>query len=169
MNKTKTLTLRKEIVLAQFMALTGIAVAAPLFGNQFVAGSIVNATLFIAVAVLGWRTAILVGTIPSIIALSVGLLPLVLTPMVPFIITANAILILAYTFSLKNNYWLKVIFAGFLKFAFLLFTSSIIINLFLPEKVAANVAAMMSWPQFLTASIGGLLAYFFLKAIKKYD
>ncbi len=169
MNKTKTLTLRKEIILVQFAALTGAAVVAPLLGSQFVSGSIVNAVLFTTVILLGWRSAVLMATIPSLIALSVGLLPLVLAPMVPFIITANIILVSVYNFSLKKNYWLRVILASFLKFVFLFFTSSIVINLFLTEKVAAKVAIMMSWPQFVTALIGGLLAYFFFKGIKKYD
>ena len=169
MNKTKTLTLRKEIILVQFAALTGVAVVAPLLGSQFVSGSIVNAVLFTTVILLGWRSAVLMATIPSLIALSVGLLPLVLAPMVPFIITANIILVSVYNFSLKKNYWLRVILASFLKFVFLFFTSSIVINLFLTEKVAAKVAIMMSWPQFVTALIGGLLAYFFFKGIKKYD
>ncbi len=167
MNKTKSLTLRKEIILAQFAVLTGIAVIAPLLGNQLITGSIVNAVLFISVAVLGWRSAVLVGIIPSIIALGIGLLPMVLAPLVPFIIIANTILILAYAFSLKKNYWLKVIMASFLKFAFLFFASSIVINLFLTEKVAGKIAVMMSWPQFFTALTGGLIAYLFLKGVKK--
>ncbi len=169
MNKTKILILRKEIILAQFAALTGVAVVAPLLGNQFISGSIVNAVLFVTVILLGWRSAILVATIPSLIALSTGLLPIVLAPMIPFIIIANIILVSVYNFSLKKNYWLKVVMAGFLKFVFLFFTSSIVINLFLTEKVAAKIAVIMSWPQFITALVGGLLAYLFLKGIKNHD
>ena len=109
------------------------------------------------------------ATIPSLIALSTGLLPIVLAPMIPFIIIANIILVSVYNFSLKKNYWLKVVMAGFLKFVFLFFTSSIVINLFLTEKVAAKIAVIMSWPQFITALVGGLLAYLFLKGIKNHD
>jgi len=37
----------------------------------------------------------------------------------------------------------------------------------LKKEVAVKVATMMSWPQLLTALVGGLLAYLFLKSIRK--
>lgn len=169
MNQAKALVINKEKIfaLSQFIALVGIAVAAPLLRQQAITGPIVNATLFAAVMLLGTQNAILVGLIPSLIALSVGLLPAVLAPMVPFIMTANALLILVFGYLRKRNYWLAVISASFLKFLFLLSTSSMVINLLFKKEIASKVALMMSWPQLLTALAGGLIAYSFLKSIKK--
>lgn len=162
----ETLTIDRTSVIT-FVILLGIASAAPLIGNQFVTGSIVNATLLIAVSLLGMRNGLLIGLIPSSIALATGLLPPVLAPMIPFIIVGNAILVVTFGYLRNKNYWLGLVSGSVLKFAFLFGTSSIVINLLINQKMAASVAMMMSWPQLVTAIVGGLLAYSFLRGIKK--
>ncbi len=180
MNQVKILTINKEriIFLTQLALLAGVATIAPLFNQQAITGPLVNATLFVSTALLGVQAGVLVGLIPSLIALSVGLLPPVLAPMVPFIMTSNTILVMV--FSLLNpirnnvsngvkekNYWLGVVAASVLKFVFLFSTSSIVINLLLKKEIASKVAIMMNWPQLFTALFGGILAYLFLRGIKK--
>lgn len=169
MSQVKALTFKKVniLTLAQFIALVGVCTVAPLFHSQPITGSIVNAALFIAVALLGTQNAILVGLIPSTIALSVGLLPAILAPMIPFIMISNTILVLVFGYFREKNYWLGVVFASLLKFVFLFATSSVVINLLLKKGIAQKVAIMMSWPQLLTALAGGALAYLFLRSIKK--
>lgn len=169
MNQVKALTLKKVkiLTLAQFIVLVGICTVAPLFHSQPITGPIVNAALFISVMLLGTQNAILVGLIPSTIALSVGLLPAILAPMIPFIIISNTILVLVFSYLREKNYWAGIIFASLLKFIFLFATSSIVINLLLKKTIAQKVAMMMSWPQLLTALVGGFIAYLFLKGIKK--
>ena len=126
MTFVKTLATKKEIilVLAQFGVLVAVATLAPLIGSQAIVGPIVNATLFISVVLLGVRAGILVGLIPSSIALYIGLLPSVLAPMIPFIIIGNTILVLVFGYLKNRNYWLGVVSSGFLKFIFLFSTSS---------------------------------------------
>jgi len=169
MNQIKTLTIKREItfILIQFVVLVGIATVAPLFGQQAITGSIVNAVLFITVAILGLPAAILAGLVPSLIALSIGLLPSILAPMIPFIIMGNITLVLVFDYLRKRNYWLGMISASILKFLFLFSTSSIMVNLILKKEIAQKMAIMMGWPQLLTALAGGLIAYLFLKRIKK--
>lgn len=169
MNYVKSLVLKKEfITTAQFVSLVALATLAPLTGHQqWLTGPIVNSTLFISAALLGSQAAILVGLIPSLIALSAGLLPAVLAPMVPFIMMGNIILILVFDYLRKRNYWLGMISASFLKFIFLAGTSSLVIDLLLKKEVAQKVALMMNWPQLLTALAGGIIAYLFLKSIRK--
>lgn len=171
MEKTKILALKKETIVKAitFIILLGAATAAPLFHFQPVTGPIVNATLFIATALLGIQNAIFIGLLPGVIALSVGLLPPVLAPMIPFIMLGNTILIVVFSYLRKKNYWLGVVSAGALKFLFLFGTSSIVINLLLKKEIASKVAMMMSWPQFATALAGGIIAYLFLRGVGKYD
>lgn len=168
MNQIKILTFNREKIyfVTKFALLVGAATMAPLFKYQAITGPLVNATLFISVTLLGTQAGILVGLIPSLIAFSVGLLPPVLAPMIPFIMVGNTILVIIFNY-LKRNYWLGIIVASLLKFLFLFSTSSIAINLLLKKEIASRIAVMMSWPQFLTALTGGLLAYLFLRAIKK--
>jgi hypothetical protein len=168
--ETKVLTIKKGIavVIFQFVLLIGAASLIPaICHQQTITGPIVNAILFISTVILGIQGAILVGLVPSVIALSVGLLPAVLAPMVPFIMIGNAILIFAFGYLREKNFWLGVILASVLKFLFLFGTSSIVINLLLKKEVASKVAAMMSYPQLLTAIAGGFIAYIALKIIRK--
>ena len=168
MIQTKILAIRKEIIITiiKFALLLGLAVSAPFLHYQAVTGSIVNAVLFIAVAVLGVRGALLLCLIPSVISLAIGLLPPILAPMIPFIIFGNAILVVTFNFLRKKNYWLGVISAAVLKFIFLALVSYIFVNLFFQGNVASEIAAMFVWPQLLTALAGGVIAYIFLKSIK---
>jgi len=169
MTQSKTLTIKKEIIfeIAKFTALVSVASFAPFLKNQAVTGSIVNATLFVAVMVLGSQNAILVGLVPSLVALSLGLLPSILAPAVPFIMVSNAILILSFNYLQNKNFWLGIFSASILKFLFLFSTSTVVINLLLKKEIAKSIVVMLSWPQLATALAGGLLAYLFLKIIKK--
>jgi len=166
--RVETLTITRETVIT-FVVLLGIATVAPLSGSQFITGSIVNATLLIAVALLGMRDGILIGLIPSSIALATGLLPVVLAPMIPFIIVGNAIMVVIFGYLRDKNYWLALASGSVLKFAFLFGTSSIVANLLINEQLTEKVAVMMSWPQLVTALAGGLLAYGFLRGTRKLE
>lgn len=170
MYQTKTFALNRKnfLTVTQFISLVGVAVIVPLFHQQAITGPVVNATLFISVTLLGVQNAILVGLIPSLVALSTGLLPPVLAPMIPFIMVGNTILIIVFGYLKEKNFWLGIVTASVLKFLFLFSTSSIVINLLLKKEIATKVATMMSWPQLLTALVGGIIAFMFLKSIKKF-
>ena len=169
MEKVKVLGLQnvKVKMLAQFASLLAIAVILPLFHQQWLTGPLVNAILFIAVVLLGSQNAIIMGLLPSTIALAAGLLPAVLAPMVPFIIISNTIMIVAFDKAKDKNFWVGIVGASVLKFIFLWSTSYLVILLLLNKEIAAKVSAMMSWPQLVTAIAGGVIAYVFLKSIKK--
>jgi len=166
---TRTLTWdrAKTVTAVQFVSLLGIVTIAPLYHQQWMTGPIVNAMFFIAVVLLGSQNAILLALLPSTIALGAGLLPAILAPMIPFIIISNVILILGFYLLREKNFWLGVVVGSILKFVFLWSTSFVVINLLIKKELAPSVSAMMSWPQLATALIGGILAYIFLKSIKK--
>lgn len=169
MKKIKTLTsdlLAKLFItknLAIFASLLLIATFAPFFKQQMITGPIVNAVLFSSVVLLGMGPTILIGALPSVFAVFFGFHPAVLMPLIPFIITSNLILIIAFGFLRKANYWLGIISASFIKFLFLFFTSSVIISLFIKGPAAKTIAQMMGWTQLITALSGGIVAYLFLK------
>lgn len=170
MEEAKTLkNTNKKIALyvAQFVLFIAIVTVAPLIKQQFVVGPIVNATLFISAATLGTAGAIMVGLVPSVISISVGLLPAVLAPVIPFIMISNALLVAIFALLRKRNFALGVISAALIKYLFLYSTSSVVISLLLKKEVASSVAQMMSWPQLVTALIGGILAFLFLRGTKK--
>ncbi len=154
--------------LVKFIILLATATLLPaVIHLQHITGPIVNTVLFISAALLGVEYAVLIGLLPSLVALSTGLLPAVLAPMVPFIMVSNTILIITFAYFWKKDFWSGMIAASILKFIFLFSASSLVTNLLLKKEVAAKVTAMLSWPQLLTAITGGLIAYGFLKWIKK--
>lgn len=165
----RAISLKKEaiITLVNFIALLGVAVIVPLFHNQMATGPIINAVFFVAVMMVGVEKALFISLIPSVIALSIGLLPIILAPMIPFIMIGNVILISGFNFLKDKNYWLAVILSSFLKFIFLYASSFIVVNLIMKKEIASSISSMMSWPQLITALLGGFLAYIFLKIIKK--
>ncbi len=170
MNNIKTLTLNKSnvIVISKFAILLAIAAGLPaLVHIQAITGPIVNATLFLAVALLGVQSALFIGLIPSVIALSVGLLPSPLAPMVPFIMLSNAILIITFSQLKEKNFWLGVASGSILKFLFLFATSFLMTRLIANEQIAQKAASLLSWPQLVTALAGGIIAYLILKIIKR--
>ena len=155
----------------KFLVLLGLATAAPLVGlySQWITGPIVNMALILSVFFIGIRAALLIGILPSTIALGSGLLPAVLAPMIPFIIISNTLLVLVIDWfkNQRMNYFTALFFAAGIKYLFLLITSGLVINLILKPQLASKVALMMSWPQFMTALVGGMLAWGVLKILKK--
>jgi hypothetical protein len=165
----KEISLEKEAVgtLANFLVILGVAVIIPMFHNQFATGPIVNAVLFVSIIILGLEKTLFICLIPSVIAMSVGLLPPVLAPMVPFIMISNVLMVFVFFYTKKINYWVAMVLSSFIKFVFLYISSFAVVNLVIKKDLATAIITMMSWPQLLTALAGGVLAYFFLKFIKK--
>lgn len=158
----------KTNVLVTWVFIIGIALIAPLFPLQQVTGPIINALLFVAVIMLGLRQALVVCFMPSIMALSAGLLSPILLPIVPFIMLSNVVLVVVFSYLHQKNYWLGIISASLLKFIFIWSTTSAVANLFIKNSKAIQaVATMMSWPQLISALAGGVIAYVFLKTIKR--
>jgi hypothetical protein len=158
----------KTLQLSVFIAL---AVAAPYFLNQLITGSIVNALLFISASVLSLESAFFLCLVPSLISLYTGLLPLTLAPMIPFIMTGNALMVLIFSLRLrsgqaKRNFWFGAIPAAFVKYIFILSVGIILANSIL-KGTAKGVLLMISWPQLATAIAGACIAYLLLRIARK--
>lgn len=166
--KVQTLVRVDWKTITWFVGLMGIAIVLPRFiHNQFVTGPIVNATLFLAAYYLGSGPAMLVGLVPSVTALSTGLLPLPLAPMVPFIMISNAILIVTFNSLKKINFASAAVVASLTKYLFLYLTSIIVIKALLPNNLAIKaMGVMMAWPQLVTAILGAVIAFGIIKLNK---
>ncbi len=160
--------------ITRFLFLAGIASILPFFIHlQWLTGPIVNAILILVLFLVGIRSAMVVALVPSLMALAGGLLPAVLAPAVPFIMIGNAIYILCIdriyeaSKSLNHGYWVGVIIGSGIKFIFLFFSVNLISKLLIKQELAVKVAQMMSWPQFATAVMGGMIAWIILKWLKR--
>lgn len=161
--KSQTTTLPRIIIDSQvwlFSTLLAGAIFLPsIIHQQAITGPLINAILLIATIVLTPSSALMIGLIPSVVALSRGLLPLPLAPMVPFIMLSNSVYIYFFNKLYKRSFVLGVITASALKFALLHGVSQWIMPQMLPGKVLAKASLMMSWPQLVTALAGGLIAW----------
>lgn len=172
--KERALAQVKVRTVAQFLSLASVATILPFFIHvQWLTGPIVNAILILALFLVGIRSALVICLVPSLMALSGGLLPAVLAPVVPFVMISNVILVLSVDYFYNNfrdankSYWLGVLLGALLKFAFLYLSVTWITKLLLKQELAVKVAQMMSWPQFATAVIGGMIAWVMLKWLRR--
>jgi len=174
--KERALETTDAKAIAQFLVLATVATVLPFYYHvQAVTGPIINAIFILALFLLGIRSALVICLIPSLMALSGGLLPAVLAPVVPFIMIGNVILVLVLDWFYRSfgenlkGYWTGVVLGSGLKFLFLFLSVSYISDLLLKQSLAVKVAQIMSWPQFATAIAGGILAFAILKPLNKIN
>lgn len=167
--KTKEVAIEREktMELTKLLVLIGLASLAPIisFHNQFISGPIVNAILFIAVYMIGFNRAVLVGLVPSLFALLTGLLPFVLGPVIPFIMLGNILLMYVFDKLKYKNYWLAMVSASLAKFILLWVSGWIMINFLVKKELASVIINMVGYYQLVTALIGGILAWLFLRFV----
>ncbi len=168
MQKILSLSLGSTKSKALFFAL-GLAICLALpafFHNQWVTGPVINATLLLTTVLVGPTEAVLLGLMPSTMAFLGGLLPLPLAPMLPFIMIGNAVLVMTFHIVRPKHFWVAVGLAALLKTAFLHGSVVFLLSRMLDSGLTAKLATMMSWPQFFTAIIGGMIAYPIVKSVR---
>ena len=130
--------------------------------NQFgptIVGPLVNMTLLIAAAVVGSTSAILIGCLTPLMAFVLRISTFL--PVVPFIMVANAILVLTFNLIRKRlipyGNIVAMILAAFVKFAFLAISIRYFVTLFV-DAVKPPMVTLFTLPQLTSALIGGTLA-----------
>jgi len=162
------------LAITKFLGLAFLISLIPFYIHlQYFSGPLINAILIITLFIVGVREAFILALVPSLMALSGGLLPSILAPLIPFIMLSNVIFIYLidrffFIFrSDKYSYWFSLFIASLAKFLFLYFSLNIISKILIKEDLILKVAEMMSWPQFFTAFSGGMIAFIFLRFIKR--
>lgn len=164
----KTLWITQTAVLTALLVLLQTLTKA---GGQLVTGSCVNAVLAIAVLFSGLWSGVTVALASPFFAFMLGIGPQLLY-IVPAIAAGNVVYVLALHFLSGKQFWrhgIGWVCAAACKF----FTLNIIIVqllcriLTLPEKQTATFTAMFSWPQLVTALIGGGIALVIVPILQK--
>lgn len=159
-SREKTLTFSVLAVLVLYLP--------TVISSQIITGTLVNMTLILATLLIGPYVAIVLGLMPSGLALLSGLLPLPLAPMIPFIIIGNIILIGVYHYLGEKNFIASIFTAAFLKFLFLFSTGYILGAMLLnSEQASVMIASVFGWTQLLTAILGGFSAFLVLSILRK--
>jgi len=165
-----------ETSIATVVAVIVPAILAHTPQNQFIVGPIINAILFWMALRVGIANALFIAVIPSMIALFRGMLPIQATTIIPFIILGNCVMILVFSlvgtrygvfgehgsmlsghsrvFGTRYGAYLQIILAALAKTLVIALPAFFILNL------PSTVSFMMSWPQLITAFVGGTIVIF---------
>ena len=148
--KTQKLT-RTAAALAILVALQFVTRS---FG-QLVTGSCVNLVLSVTALCLGWGSALILALLSPVLAWLVGVGP-AFPALVPCIALGNAVYVLLLCLKLDVKW--RVPLASLVKMLTLrIVIGNFVAPLVVPAAKLTTVIAMFSWPQLLTALIGGVL------------
>jgi len=159
---------------AVFIALTVALQALTLqFGNQFITGSVVNFMLIVSVMTCGLPTGLTVALFTPIMPTLLGFGPV--WPVVPFIIAGNMALVTLWHFignrEILNTYVAHAIamVAGAVAKFLVLFIGvvQIVVPYILKLPEGNIMSVLFSYPQLITASIGGVCAIIVLPILQK--
>ncbi len=164
------------VVVAQLLGKVipaGAAIVGPFSATQLVTGSLVNCVLFVFTATTGIWSGVAIGILSSILASLVGVGPAI-PAVTPVIACGNAVLAVVFGL-LHGKEWnfprwaASAVAAAVVKCAFLWVCVPFVLGLLsgVPEKQVAAVSIMFSWPQGVTALIGGVLAMLVLPRLRK--
>lgn len=173
-NKGKILWITQTAI---FIALLVVlqAMTKPL--GQYVTGSMVNLVLILSVMLAGASSGLTVAALSPVFAFVLGIGP-AFPPLIPFIILGNVTLVLVWHFVAGRAKSDKLVMLSLValvcgavaKFAVLyigVVKIAIPLLLHLPEKQAAVLSASFSFPQLVTACIGGAIALLVLPVLRK--
>ena len=146
--------------------------------GQFVTGSCVNAVLAVAALMVGLSSGLTVALVSPVCAYLLGIAPNLVA--VPAIMAGNAVFVLALALICGKAPWRQVaawLVAAVAKFA-VLYTLVVVLICgplsgslmeagLMKKPMIAVMTASFSWPQLVTALIGGALALILVPVLKK--
>jgi len=144
--------------------------------SNFVVGPLVNACLLIATSAAGLWGGTLVAIISPFGAVITGAtLPL---PFLPFIAMGNILLVVTFYYSTKSSRlkpffknagkYVGILIGAILKFLFLYASVAAFLRFYsVPQKLYNVMYFIFSWPQLLTAIVGGAIALIIIKALER--
>ena len=163
------------LMLALLVAAQGVTAG---LGNQFLTGSCVNLILGVTAMMVGPWGGAAVAVASPFLASAFGIGPK-FVQLLPVIALGNLVFVLALYFAAgrkqcpiwrKTAGWIGAAAAKFLTLYLLmvkLLVPALVSGGRIPEKAAGVLTVQFSWPQLVTALIGGALAMLIVPALKK--
>jgi hypothetical protein len=168
--KTIVLNLRKYLLLRfNFVVyVLGFSIPLAISQPQLITGTIVNSLFFIACEKLDKKALYPVLILPSLGAISHGVLfgpqTMFLFYFVPFIWIGNYLQVSIFSFTKQQNYLVRIFSSALVKYLLLFVAANVYYRAHVvPQLFIASMGAM----QFATVCLGGLLAYPILQLLKK--
>lgn len=131
----------------------------------FVVGSLVNAALVVAAGVVGVAGGVIISIVAPIVAFLQGHLPPI-PPMIPIVAAGNAAIVVCFALLRKRSPYVGVVVGSVVKTVFLYAAVRLLFGLItLKAPIIKALSFSFSWPQLVTALIGGVLAVEVLKLL----
>ncbi|WP_027627802.1 ECF transporter S component [Ruminiclostridium cellobioparum] len=159
---TRTAVLLAVVVVVQI-------VGRSLPNNNFIVGPLVNMCLLLAAMTAGMAGGITIAILSPFTSLINNNAPIAaaLLPFAPVIALANIIFVLAFYLLYNKNKFIGLGVGAVLKFGVLFLGIRIFLNIFSFPKFTQKLFELFSWPQLLTAVIGGLVAIPVIYSVRK--
>ncbi|HEX9062355.1 MAG TPA: ECF transporter S component [Clostridia bacterium] len=140
--------------------------------GSFITGPLVNCCIFVSTALLGVWGGVIVSVLAPFSSIINNHAPIagILILFTPFIAVGNAILAVCFNWLNKKNVYLSVVAASALKFAFLAASINMFIKINTQKDVqefTGKLVRLFTWPQLLTALVGGFIAIAVIKRLEK--
>ena len=147
-----------QFIRVLFPVLSALPISGPFTAAQLVVGALVNLVLIIATWHVGFWSGASVSVLSTLIAFMQGQLPF--PQMIIAVALGNMTLCLIVWLLRRPGQRLPGVVAGAaLKTGVLWLLVTQVMVAFAPnEKIAGVISVMFSWPQFITALVGGALA-----------
>ena len=168
MERTKRIT-GVGLLLAVMIVFQSLRIFIPMppWINTFIIGSLVNASLVVALKQYGLSSSLLLGVIAPVVAALQGHLvhPLLIVP----VGVANIIYITLVKGTIERTHWIiAALISGVGKMIVLFFSFHYLLPLLaIPEPIATMLKFVMSWPQFITGFFGVVLSTLIIKKLEK--
>ncbi len=167
----------RTLFLTRLVLLTAITLSLEMIGlPQPLTGPLVNMMLIFTTLVTNVYGGMALGALTPLIALLRGQLPPVLAAFVPFIILGNALFVLLFSVLQRRlrrtswhtaTAWPGIAIGALAKFAWLFISARFLLQIFVSAALPEKFIAMMTFPQLLTALIGGGMALAFYDLLVK--
>ncbi|NLO83411.1 MAG: ECF transporter S component [Clostridiales bacterium] len=171
MNKTVNFIARTAILLALAVLFQSLRLFLPIPAavDQYVVGSLVNLCLIVAAVITGIQGGLIVAVLTPVIAFLQNVLA---NPvLVPFVALGNATIVIIVALLYDRNKYVSLIVGALSKFLVLYLT---VVHFAIPVllgNIPAQAKELMSlrfsWPQLVTALVGGWLALMVLPLLKR--
>lgn len=136
--------------------------------NNYIVGPLINAILLVSTAATGVWGGIAISVIAPYVSAFTNKAPIApfILSFSPFIALGNAIIVVCFYLLYKKSKVAGVAMGAVLKFAFLYASVTLFTRYFgVPDNFAKVMNALFSWPQLLTAVIGGIIAIIVIRLL----
>lgn len=176
MSKTVKWVTRTAVMLALTVLFQSLRLIIPMPGtlSQYIIGSLVNLALIVAVMTIDVKGGLTVAVLAPVIAFFQGHIPQIMPLMMVFVALGNATIVIAYALLYRDSFVSRVmalvigavtkflvLYVLVVKFALPLIYPAV------PEKVRMAMSINFSWPQLVTAAIGGVLALLVIPLLRR--